>query len=168
MLFARVVDVYYSRMIYPSKKYDTTLYCRESSCIDCYMLWINDLLTGKSCILVVCITSVYYSCILLKNCYAATAAILLQRRSHYTVTKQQLPAYILLRDVQFLFWECSVCSVCSVVLVWFLLLVFSVCLVCFIYDSPVKTPLFSKVENNARKFDCRMSILSFLRSLFLV
>ena len=28
-------------------------------------------------------------------------------------------------------------------------------------DSPVKTPLFSKVKNNAQKFDYRMPILGF-------
>ena len=35
-----------------------------------------------------------------------------------------------------------------------------------IYDSPVKTPLFSKAENNAQKFDYRMSILGFCAASF--
>ena len=35
-----------------------------------------------------------------------------------------------------------------------------------IYDSPVKTLLFSKAENNAQKFDYRMSILGFCEASF--
>ena len=34
------------------------------------------------------------------------------------------------------------------------------------YDLPVKTPLFSKVENNTQKFDYRMSIMGFCVSSF--
>ena len=35
-----------------------------------------------------------------------------------------------------------------------------------VYDSPVKTPLFSKANNNAQKFDYRMSILGFCAASF--